>query len=185
MKLKISKRDGKHKSEISQMRHKGDIPGILYGLGVDNVKICIGGEEFQTALRQMQKGFLPTKVFEFELDGKTIKAIAKDVHYHPVTYQVQHVDLLVLQDKVPVKVNIPLDFVGEADCVGIKLGGFLRPVLRHVRVQCLPKDMPEKFEIDVREMKINNSKRVSDLKMPAAVKSLVASQAVVVTIAKR
>ena len=185
MKLKISKREGKRKSEISQMRHKGDIPGILYGQGVDNVKICIGGEEFQTALRQMKKGFLPTMIFEFELDGKAIKAIAKDIHYHPVTYQIQHVDLLVLQDKVPVKVNVPLDFDGEADCVGIKLGGFLRPVLRHVRVECLPKDLPKEFKVDVREMKINHSKRVSDLTMPASVKSLVASQAVVVTIAKR
>ncbi len=185
MKLVVSKRDGKLKSEISQMRHKGDIPGILYGQGADNVKIRIEGEGFHAAIRKMPKGFLPTTVFEFEIDGKKVKAIAKDVQYDPVTYQVLHVDLLVLQDKVPVKVNVPIEFVGEADCVGIKLGGFLRPVIRHVRVSCLPKDMPEKFEIDVREMRIGNSRRIGDLGMPAGVKSLVAEQAVVVTIAKR
>ncbi|HPE85366.1 MAG TPA: 50S ribosomal protein L25/general stress protein Ctc [Chlamydiales bacterium] len=185
MKVKISKRAGEKKSELSQLRHKKHVPGVIYGKGRPSETITVDGEDFDTALRQMKKGHLSTTLFELDLDGKVIKAIAKDIQYHPVTYRILHVDFVELQENQPVNVNIPVDFIGVADCVGIKLGGFLRQVIRHVRVRCLPKDIPSQFELDVSQMGIKQSKRVSDIAMPAAVRSLIGEKNVVVTIAKR
>ena len=187
MKIKISERKGKHHSELSQMRHKGDIPAILYAKGVESKLIAIDGEDFRIALRTMKQGHLPTTVFEFELGGKKCKAVVKDIQYHRTTYPkgIQHVDLLLLQDNVPVKVSIPVRCRGVADCAGIKLGGFLRQVIRHVKVKCLPKDLPSHFDLNIKEMAIGNSKRISDIDMPESVISLAGKQAVVVTIAKR
>lgn len=184
MKVKISKRDGKRKSEISQMRHKGDIPGVIYAKGVESELVCVDGLDFHEILRNLKKGHLPTTVFELA-DGKTRKAIVKDIQYHPVTYKVLHVDFMLLQDKVPVNASVPIECTGVAECSGIKLGGFLRQVVRHVKVSCLPKDLPEQFELDVRKMAIGNSKRVSDIAIPEGVKPLAGTQTVVVTIAKR
>ena len=185
MKIKISEREGKHQSEISQMRHKGNIPAVIYAKGVESKLVAIEGEDFQVALRTMKKGHLPTTVFEFELDGKKCKAVVKDIQYHKTTYRIQHVDLLLLQDEVPVTVSVPVRCRGEADCVGIKLGGFLRQVIRHVKVKCLPKDLPSHFDLNIKEMAIGNSKRISDIDMPGSITPLAGKQAVVVTIAKR
>lgn len=184
MKVKISQREGKRKSEISQMRHKGDIPGVIYAKGVESELICVNGADFHEILRNLKKGHLPTTVFELE-DGKTRTAIVKDIQYHPVTYNVLHVDFMLLQDKIPVKAAVPVECTGVADCAGIKLGGFLRQVSRHVKVNCLPKDLPKKFEVDVRNMAIGHSKRISDVAMPEGVKPLVDKQTVLVAIAKR
>ena len=71
------------------------------------------------------------------------------------------------------------------DCVGIKLGGFLRQVIRSVKVRCLPKNIPQNFELDIRNLKMRQSKRLSDLVMPEGVTPLAATDEVVVVIAKR
>ena len=185
MKVKISKRAGEKKSELSQLRHQKHVPGVIYGKGREVETVAVDGAEFSAALRHMKKGHLPTTIFELDLDGKVIKAIAKDIQYHPVTYRLLHVDFVELQEKQPVNVSVPVEYIGVADCAGIKLGGFLRQVIRHVRVRCLPKDIPTQFNLDITEMGIGNSKRVSDIDMPAGVKPLVGTKDVVVTIAKR
>ncbi len=185
MKVKISKRAGKLKSELSQLRHQKHVPGVIYGKGREVETIAVDGVDFGAALRHMKKGHLATTIFELEQDGKVIKAIAKDIQYHPVTYRLLHVDFIELQDEQPVNVNVPVEYIGIAECSGIKLGGFLRQVIRSVRVRCLPKDIPTQFNLDITEMGIGNTKRISDIDMPQGVKPLVGTKDVVVTIAKR
>ena len=69
--------------------------------------------------------------------------------------------------------------------MGIKLGGFLRQVIRHVKVECLPKNIPSEFIIDVKDLGIRQSKRLKDLAMPNGVKPLASPEEVIVVIAKR
>ncbi|MCB1067179.1 MAG: 50S ribosomal protein L25/general stress protein Ctc [Simkania sp.] len=185
MKLKLSKRSGEKKSELTQIRFRKDIPAVIYQNGKPGENAIVNGSEFHTILRGLQKGYLPTTIFELDLDGKKSKAIVKDIQYHPTTYQILHLDFLLLSDDVPVDVKVPISFEGQADCVGIKLGGFLRPVIRHVRVRCLPKDIPTDFKVDVRSLAIGQEKRIRDIEMSDAIRSLVRPQEVVVVIAKR
>ena len=98
------------------------------------------GAEFEAVLRKLPKGYLPTTIFELDMEGKTKKAIVKDIQYHPTTYRILHLDFLILEPKITVDVKVPINCIGEADCVGVKLGGFVRPVKRHVEVRCLPDD---------------------------------------------
>lgn len=182
MKIKVTKRAGVKKSELSQIRHKGDIPAVLYGK--ESHLISLDGAEFQAAMRTMKEGHLPTTVFELNGDGVSCRAIVKDIQYHPVTYKILHLDLLEVDSK-PVKVNVPVDCLGEADCVGIKLGGSKRQVIRHVKALCDPKNIPASFELDIRHMAIKQSKRVGDIVAPEGVTILAGLKDVVVTIAKR
>ncbi len=71
------------------------------------------------------------------------------------------------------------------DCVGVKLGGVLRQVIRHVRVRCFPKDMPTFFELDISELGLKQSKRFSDIEIPKTVRPLVDLNEVVAVIVKR
>jgi len=94
-------------------------------------------------------------------------------------------DYLRWMGDVAVCVKVPINCIGVADCAGIKLGGFLRQVIRHVKVECLPKKIPEEFQVDIKDLGIRQSKRLSDISMPEGVKPLANLEEVVVVIAKR
>lgn len=185
MKLAVKTRVGEKKKEIKDVRREGNIPAIIYFSKGQPEKLIIDGAEFKTVLREMKPGQLPTTVFTLS-DGKNErKAIVKDIQYHPTSYNVVHIDFEQLIDDVPVNVKVPVNCVGVGDCIGIKLGGFLRQVARHVRVECLPKHIPAEFTVNVKDLGIRQSKRLKDIAMPTGVKPLEKLEEVLVVIAKR
>ncbi len=183
-KLTISQRKDLKKGTTNQIRREGNVPGVIYGRGRPNESIVVNGSEFQAVMRGLEKGLLATTRFELHDGNQKRKAIVKDIHYHPVSYAVTHVDFAELDDQRAVSVNVPILVVGMADCAGIKLGGFLRQVLRSVEVECLPKDIPSAFTIDVRELSIGDAKRISDIAMPASVRARGNLDQVAIVIAK-
>src|SRR3990167_8308836 len=106
MKLSYFKRSKGTKSEIGKIRREGNIPAILYGVGQSTELIGVKGEEIQAMLRNMQQGLLSTTVFELNDGAKSHKAIIKDIQYHVTSYAVQHIDFILLSDKMPVTVNV-------------------------------------------------------------------------------
>lgn len=185
MKLTVTERAGIRKSDAKKIRRDGNVPAILYSAGNACELIEVDGTQFKTILREIKSGRLSTTQFTLDYNGKQRKAIVKDIQYHPTTYQIIHLDFEELNDNTPVNVKIPIQCVGMADCMGIKLGGFLRQVIRTVKVECLPKDIPSEFVIDVRGLGIRQSKRLRDLTMPNGVRPLAKMEEVVVVIAKR
>lgn len=185
MKLAVKQRVGEKKKDIKEIRREGDIPAIIYSSKSQPEKLIVNGSDFKTILREMQQGQLPTTVFELHDGKKNRRAIIKDIQYHLTTYVVSHIDFEELVENVPVSVKVPVNCVGVADCIGIKLGGFLRQVVRHVKVECLPKHIPSEFMIDVKDLGIRQSKRLKDITIPSGVKPLANPEEVVVVIAKR
>ncbi len=185
MKLTVKPRTGDKKGDIKQIRREGDIPAVIYSSKTQPEKLIINGAEFGAVLRSLKPGQLPTTVFELSDGAQVRKAIIKDIQYHLTSYRVSHIDFEVLIDNVPVSFKVPINCIGVADCVGIKLGGFLRQVNRFIKVQCLPKDIPSEFLIDVADLGIRQTKRLKDLTLPVGVKPLAAMDEVIVVIAKR
>lgn len=186
MKLNISKREGEKKSQAKALRRDGLIPAVVYHRNKSSETISVNASEFATLLRHVQPGRLSTTKFTLSLQGgKGRQVILKDIQYNPVTYDVIHLDFEELIDKVAVNVKVPIECIGVVDCVGIKLGGFLRQVIRYVKVNCLPESIPDCFQIDVREMALHDSKRLKDLQISNEVRPLANLNEVVVTIAKR
>ena len=173
------------KSDTKQIRREGKIPGILYSAGKPNLQLTVSKDEMGAILRQMKPGHLGTTVFHLKLDGKERKAIIKDIQYELTTYDVSHIDFEELFEDVPVSVKVPIQCIGIAECVGVKLGGFLRQIIRHVRVECLPKQIPTSFVIDVQDLGIKQSKKISDIAIPSGVKPLAKVDEVVVVVSKR
>lgn len=134
----------------------------------------------------MPKGQLATTVFELVDDsGLVRKAHVKDISYEPTTYRIQHLDFVELHDDVPVSINVPIQPVGMVDCVGMKLGGVCRQVIRSLRVVCLPKDVPSAFEVDIRHLNLKQSMRLKDIKLPESVRAMGNMNEVMIVIAKR
>lgn len=185
MKLAVEKRVSEKKKDVKDIRREGNIPAIIYFSKGQPEKLVVNGEEFKAALRNMKPGQLPTTVFTLSDGTKSRKAIVKDIQYQPTTYVVSHIDFEELVEDVPVNVKVPVNCAGVADCTGIKLGGFLRQVVRHVKVQCLPKHIPSEFIVDVKDLGIRQSKRMKDVSLPAGVKALARPEEVLVVIAKR
>jgi large subunit ribosomal protein L25 len=185
MKLKIAKRSIAKKSNSSQVRREGNIPAVLYTPDSANEPITINGVEFAEVLRKITPGRLSTTKFVLVDGNQEISAVIKEIQYHPTTYQVWHLDFQKLIPGSNVTVNVPIEFTGVADCTGIKLGGFLRTVLRQIKVSCTPEKIPEVFTLDVRNLAIGQSQRLSALDIPKGVRPLVDLKEVAVVIAKR
>lgn len=186
MKLNVKPRSADKKRESKRIRREGGIPAVVYGKNFKEETIIVQEDEFKTALRNTPKGGLPTVIFNIADDkGKSRDAIVKDIQYHPTTYDILHLDFEVLQKEISVNIKVPVEFTGVADCVGIKQGGVLRQVIRHVKVNCLPKDIPTQFQLNVRNLSINQYLKLSDIEMPKGVKPLVDTSEVVVVIAKK
>jgi large subunit ribosomal protein L25 len=185
MKLNTQDRSAEKKTETKRLRREGQVPAVLYSSSGKNQNISLNAVELEAVLRNMEPGHLPTTVFTLVMGKAEKKAIVKEIQYKLTTYDVTHVDFEELFDDVAVSIKVPIQCVGIADCVGIKLGGFLRQVIRHVPVECLPKHIPTKFIIDVKDLGISQSKRLSDLAMPKGVKPLAKMDEVVVVISRR
>ena len=185
MKLNAQKRTNERKGEIDALRRAKKIPAVLYTQGKENILFTIDNDEFQAALRGIKQGRLATTVFTIIIDGKEKKAIVKDIQYHPTNYNVIHLDFQELGKGSKVRVNVPVSCTGVADCIGIKGGGFLRQVIRTIKVECPGDSIPEEFIVDVKDLDIRKTKRLSDLNMPKGVKPLAAMNEVVVVIARR
>jgi large subunit ribosomal protein L25 len=186
MKLSYSKRDAARKSESKKIRREGSIPAVLYSRGEKAETITVESNAFTALLRQVIPGRLSTTVFTLNIEGgKAKRAILKEIQYEPTTYDVIHLDFEELYDDHKVNVKVPIVCIGAAECPGIKLGGVLRQVIRAVPVSCLPKDMPEFFQLDVSSMSMRDARRLSDLTIPETVRPLVDLNEVAVAIVKR
>ncbi len=186
MKLQTIKRAANSKSEVKRLRREGFVPAVLYVKDKEGETLAVNANEFGAYLRQVKSGHLPTTVFTLvDENGRERRVVVKDIQYEITTYAITHLDFEELVDGHKINIKVPIECIGQVDCIGIKLGGVLRQVIRHVRIRCLPKDLPTYFELDVRELGLKQSKRLKDLQIPKTVRPLVDLNEVVAVIVKR
>lgn len=182
MELQVKKREW----GMKRLRREGQIPVIIYADKSSSELVAVDRLQFEKLLHTVSKGHLPTTVFTLVGEkGKKRQAIVKEIQYHLTSYNILHIDFEELKPKVPVKVKVPVECLGTADCVGVKQGGVLRQPVRHVKVSCLPKKIPEKFELDVQHLELNQHAKLSALTIPEGVKPLTPMQTIIAVVAKR
>ena len=186
MKLQVFKRSADKKSTTNALRRAGHIPATIYQKGKEAENIALLGTEMNTLLRKIQPGRLSTQIlFLVDDKGQERRVIIKDIQYNVINYSVIHLDFEELNDSQPINVKVPIECIGTADCVGVKLGGYVRQVIRTVKVRCLPKDIPSVFHVDVKDLSLFDSKRLSDLEIPPTIRPLADLKQVAVAIVKR
>ena len=169
MKLELYQRDASSKGKTNQLRREGNIPAVLYGPQREAKTCSVKADAFAAVIRSLKPGLLATQVFELTMDGKTIKAIIKDVQYHVANYEVRHLDFLELGKEAKVTLNVPIKIEGVAECAGVKLGGSLRQVIRFLKVRCFPDKIPEMFSFDVKGLALGGVMKLSDLQIPEGI----------------
>jgi large subunit ribosomal protein L25 len=173
------------KGSLRRLRRSGSIPFVVYSKGKEVILGSLATNDFDRVLRGLRPGFLTTTVFVLrDKQGNEKKALVREVQYHPTSYDLVHIDFMEMDQDRDIFVKIPVDMINTVDCAGVKLGGQLRAVMRHVKVKCRPSVLPSHFTIDVKDVAIRQSRRVKDLVIPQGVTCLAHENDVVMTVNK-
>ncbi len=148
---------GKH---TKYSRAKGMTPGVYYAHGEGNLNIQVAASALESLVFTSE-----THVIDLRLaDGTPRKCILRDVQFDPVTDKPIHFDLQGLKENEKLTIEVPVVLTGGVP-QGVRDGGMLQHFIHKVKVSCLPKDIPQKIEIAVGPMGINDFVHISDLQM--------------------
>ena len=114
------------------------------------------------------------------LDGKSVQVMIKEIQSHPVTGQYWHVDFSEISMDKKIRTEVQVQFIGEAE--GVKEGGIVQYGDTTVEVECLPQNLPERFTLDITNLKIGDKLTVADLKPEEDVKVLAETEQVLITV---
>ncbi|MCH8865898.1 MAG: 50S ribosomal protein L25/general stress protein Ctc [Proteobacteria bacterium] len=160
-------REDMGKGASRRLRHKGLIPAIIYGAGRPPRALSF---EHNKVMRQLENESFYSSVLNIRVGDKSQAAIIKDIQRHPAKKQILHLDLQRIVEDEKIKMNVPIHYTGEDLAIGVKEGGGKVSHLRtEVEVICLPKDLPEYFEVDISALQLDEMLHLSDIKMPEGV----------------
>jgi large subunit ribosomal protein L25 len=151
------------KGGARKARAAGRIPGVLYGHGQEPVALSVSAREFELAVRK--QGGNP--IIGLALEGGEHTALIRGVQYDPLTHDILHLDFLRISLTEAIEIEVPIRLVGLP--VGVKDGGgILEPIVRELKVRCLPTAIPQAIEVDVTALAIGDSVHVRDIAVPEA-----------------
>ena len=155
-------------------RLTGRIPAILYGGGKQPVPVMLVRKDLEHSLEN--EAFY-SHVLTIKIGSRSQQAILKDLQHHPAKNQIMHADFMRVSDDVKIKVHVPIHFLNEETCTGVKMeGGIIQHQATDLEIQCLPGDMPEFIEVDMADVTVGGIIHISDIKLPAGIESLALSQ---------
>ena len=157
--------------------NKGMVPGIVYGKGTEPTKIAF---EDKVLAKLMHTGAFYSTILDLEIDGKTEKVLPKQLQYHPVTDKLIHFDFLRVQNDTKVTVEVPVEFLNQETCPGLKKGGVLNLVRREVELSCNANNIPDKLFFDLINSEIGDSIKISNIDLPEGVKPTITDRDFVV-----
>lgn len=151
-----------------RLRRSGErLPGVIYGGENAPQPVTLSANELTKAMQQ--EAFL-SQIVNVKVDGTEQQALVRSLQLHPVNEKVLHVDFLRVEADRPIQTNVPLHFVNESKCVGVRTGGgSIAHNLVDVEVSCLPNDLPEFIEVDLAALEVGQALHLSDLNLPEGV----------------
>ena len=166
--LRAIARDDLGKGASRRLRRNADmVPAIIYGGSKAPQSVSLEARELKKALEN--EAFF-SHVIKVDVDGKNNNVLIKALQRHPAKGHVMHVDLLRVIAGHEVTVLVPLHFINEKSCAGVKQGGgIISHTMTEVEVHCLPKDLPEFIEVDMADVELNGIVHLTDLKLPKGV----------------
>ena len=151
-------------------RLESNIPAVLYGGDAEPVSLTIAHKDI---IKATENEAFFSHVITLNVGKKKEKAVIKALQRHPAKPFIMHADFLRINEKEAVTVKVPLHFINEEKCVGVKIGGgSILKTLNEIEVSCLPKDLPEFIEVDMLEIEVGSNVHLSDITLPAGVTSV-------------
>ena len=165
--LKAELRDAmfKGKTATRRLRRRSDrVPAVLYGAGKAPQVLALQHKDLHKACEN--EAFF-SQIITLHADGKTQEVILKDLQRHPAKDRILHADFLRIQMDQAITVDVPLHFINEDKCVGVRQeGGNISHNMSSLEITCLPGDLPEFIEVDVLELALGSAIHISELTLP-------------------
>jgi large subunit ribosomal protein L25 len=167
--LNAEPRNDTGKGASRRLRRAGRVPAIIYGL--DQAPEAISLSQNQV-LKSLENEAFYSQIITVNLGSSSTQAVLRDIQRHPYKAYLVHMDLQRVDMNKPVHVHVPLHFINEEICVGVKAGGMVNHEVIEVEISCLPRQLPEFIEVDIANLNVGESIHLSDLSLPADVSLL-------------
>jgi len=155
------------KGASRRLRRDGKLPGIVYGTGKEASMISL---QHNAVMHNLEHEAFYSHILSLKIGNETESVVLKDLQRHPYKRSVLHIDLLRVDANETLTMRIPLHYINEDKCSGVKNeGGVISHLMTDIDIVCLPKDLPEYIEVDMLEVNLNDTLHLSDLKVPEGV----------------
>lgn len=151
----IAERSSEQARALKEIRRNGGVPCNLYGAGTNY--------NFTVTVEGLRKLIYSPDIYavDLEIDGQMHKAVMKEIQFHPVKDNVLHVDFYEVNEEKPIVMEVPIKLTGLAE--GVKAGGKLQQQMRKAKVKAVYTAIPEILTVDVTDLKLTKSIKISDL----------------------
>ena len=163
------------KGAARRLRRSGKIPAIMYGHS-GTTALTLDAHDFQAKFRDVSEN----TIINLTIGSASYDVLVKDFQEDILTDSIIHVDFYEIEAGKSLRTQIPVHIVGTP--LGVREGGILEHLLYSLEVECLPKDIPEQFDIDVENLDIGDSVHVRDIEIPSEVRLLSSEDLVIVSI---
>jgi large subunit ribosomal protein L25 len=160
-------------AESRRIRRSGRIPAVIYGRSGEAVSIDLDAQEFMRRVKSISE----STIVKVEVDGKPYDAFVKDTQRNILDGNILHVDFYEVESGVALRAKVSLHLHGNP--AGVREGGMLETPLHEIEVECLPKDLPERIDVDISGLKVNQSLHVRDIPLGEGVKLISGADQVV------
>lgn len=165
--LNATNREVEGKSSSRQLRRSGSVPAVIYGGEKDPIRISILEKDIAKAAEI--PGFA-TQILNINISGEEQNVIVKEIQRHPATQRVLHADLQRVNPDTKISISVPVRFLNEDSCMGVKMhGGAISRLINNIDIACLASNLPEYLEVDVAELDVGDSIFLSALNLPEGV----------------
>ena len=169
----VNKRENNGTGSSRSLRLQQKIPGIIYGDKKDPIPVILDEKVLKIKIKD------PTffsKQCEIKFNGETIKVLPKDLQLHPVKESILHIDFLRVGENTTVTLFVPVKFINENNCPGIKQGGVLNVVRREIELITLVSKIPESLEANLDGLEIGDSIHISSINLQEGVKPVISDR---------
>ncbi|AOS95518.1 50S ribosomal protein L25 [Microbulbifer aggregans] len=150
-------------------REEGRVPAIVYGGKAKPASISLLSKEMFKALED--ETFF-SSVLTLDIEGKEEKVILRDLQRHPAKQQLLHADFQRVSANTKVHLKVPVHFLNEDKCKGVKAGGIVSHTLTELEISAPASKLPEFIEVDLADLELDGTVHISDIKLPAGVESV-------------
>ena len=163
--LKAIVREGIGSSESKRLRKDGNIPAVVYGLGMDPLSVSVNAREFRNALKT-EAG--TNVIINLEVGSDNYTALAREIQKHPYRDEYLHIDLIQIDLTQTVEADVQIEFVGIP--VGVKEeGGLVQTINSSISISALPTNIPTSIELDISALNVGDNLTATDVNLPEGV----------------
>jgi len=152
-----------------RLRAGGRVPGVIYGTDVAAQTVEL---DQQALLRHLKMEAFHASILDMTVDGARQQVLLRDFQMHPWKPMVLHVDFQRVDKSRKIHMRVPLHFLNSDIAPGVKAGGgVVQHVMNDIEIQCLPDDLPEFIEVDLKDLQLGHSIHVGELTLPNGVET--------------